>query len=47
LHERGKSSSYETRLKVKFRKATVKTLEKAIEKIKIYVETIKKELGDI
>lgn len=40
LYQKGKPCSYETRLNEKFRKCTVKSLDKAIEKLSIYFDKI-------
>lgn len=40
LYQKDKPCSYETRLNEKFRKCTVKSLDKAIEKLSIYFDKI-------
>lgn len=45
LYEPGKQVSYETRLKIKFRKATAKSMKDAADRVVKFVKEVKKALG--
>jgi hypothetical protein len=45
LYEPGKQVSYETRLKIKFRKATAKSMKDAADRAVKFVKEVKKALG--
>lgn len=45
LYEPGKQVSYETRLKIKFRKATAKSMKDAADRLVKFIKEVKKELG--
>ena len=45
LYEPGKQVSYETRLKIKFRKATAKSMKDAGDRLVKFIKEVKKELG--
>ena len=46
LHQRNIRKSYDTRLKTKFRKSTVKDKESVIKKLNEYIEKVRKEWGE-
>jgi broad specificity phosphatase PhoE len=45
LYEPGKPESYETRLKIKFRKSTAKNMKDAADRLIKFINEVKKALG--